>query len=322
MDRRRSATRAFALGLLLPLLLAACGAGGGPTISPSPSPSPGGSPGPSPSPATVLTDAELKLALLGAFGSLWYCDPDEYPVAHGDEAALAAERLPGIRADTEAWAAITAALGFEAGAASLPPDQVLAVYRLWKVLGAIELAPAGDAYAFDELFGPKDAGGQAGDHVRGTIAADGTIALTSREVGGPPNCPICLALGTAIQAPGGPVAVEDLRPGAVVWTLDLTGRRIAGAVLAVASTPVPSTHRVVRLALSDGRTVAASPGHPLADGRTLGSLRAGDRVDGAWVVLAELVPYAGGRTFDLVVSGPTGLYLAGDGIPLASTLAR
>lgn len=315
--------RALLLAVTLPLLLAACGAGGA-TIAPVPSPSSsaGGSPGPSPSPGAALTDAELKLTLLRTFGSLWYCDPDEYPVAHGDEAAQAAERLPEIRADAEAWAAITEALGFDGAAASIPPDEQLAIYRQWKVLNAIELAPGGEGFVFDELFGPGDPAGQTGEHVSGTVAPDGTISVASREASGPPNCPICLARDTAILAPDGPVAVEELRVGARIWTLDTAGRRVPGTVLAVASTPVPASHHVVRLVLSDGRTVTASPGHPLADGRTLGSLRAGDRVDGARVVSAAFLPYAGGRTFDLVVSGSTGSYLAGDGIPLASTLDR
>jgi hypothetical protein len=38
------------------------------------------------------------------------------------------------------------------------------------------------------------------------------------------------------------------------------------------------------------------------------------------VVSAELLVYTGGSTFDLLPSGPTGVYFA-DGIPLASTLA-
>jgi hypothetical protein len=304
--------------------VAACAAAGDPSVAPSPSPggSPGASPSPSPSPAALLTAAQLKLGLLGAFGSLWYCDPDEYPVGRGDEATLAAERMPEIRADAEAWTAITTALGFDPGAASLSSDQEVAIYRQWKVLSAIELTPADGRFAFDELFGPKDAAGQTGEHVTGTIGRDGTIAVGQRAVAGEPMCPICLARGTGILGPAVAVAVEDLRVGDTVWTLDAVGRRVVGTVLAVASTPVPVSHRVVRLVLSDGRTLSASPGHPLADGRPLGDLRRGDLVDGARVTVAELVAYRGGRTFDLVVSGPTGLYLAGSGIPLASTIDR
>jgi hypothetical protein len=196
----------------------------------------------------------------------------------------------------------------------------LAAHRQWKALNAISFA-IGRQLRLRRAVRPKDVR-QAGEHVSGTIARDGTITMASRDAAGPPNCPICLARDTAILAPDGPIAVEELHVGTVVWTLDAAGRHTVGTVLAVASTPVPRTHRVVRLLLSDGRSVVASPGHPLADGRVLGSLRAGDRVDGARVVSARRAAYAGGRTFDLVVSGPTGIYLAGDGIPLASTLDR
>ena len=48
-------------------------------------------------------------------------------------------------------------------------------------------------------------------------------------------------------------------------------------------------------------------------------LRVGDPVDGSHVIAADLIPYTGDDTYDLVASGPTGIYLAG-GIPLGSTL--
>jgi hypothetical protein len=73
--------------------------------------------------------------------------------------------------------------------------------------------------------------------------------------------------------------------------------------------------------LGDGRELFASPGHPLADGRLLGSITPGDVVDGGVVLRAGRVPYGSGTTFDLLPSGPTGVYWA-DGIPLASTLGR
>ena len=76
---------------------------------------------------------------------------------------------------------------------------------------------------------------------------------------------------------------------------------------------------MIRLTLADGRTVTASPGHPLADGRTLGSLALGDVVDGSPITDLVSLPYSGGETFDLVASGPTGDYFS-DGVALGSTL--
>ena len=107
--------------------------------------------------------------------------------------------------------------------------------------------------------------------------------------------------------------------GMPVWTMGTHGNRVAVTIMRVGSTPVPATHQVVHLALDDGRTLRASPGHPLPDGRRLGDLRPGDRVDGAAVLRAELVAYEEPRTFDLLPSGTTGVYWA-NGILLGSTL--
>jgi len=72
--------------------------------------------------------------------------------------------------------------------------------------------------------------------------------------------------------------------------------------------------------LADGRELLASPGHKTADGRVLGSLAAGDRLDGSTIKLWELVPYSGDRTYDLLPAGATGAYWA-NGVLLGSTLA-
>jgi hypothetical protein len=106
-----------------------------------------------------------------------------------------------------------------------------------------------------------------------------------------------------------------------VWTADALGARVAAVVTLVGDMTAPADHVVVHLTLADGREVYASPGHPLADGRLLGSIAVGDSVDGAAVTGAERVPYPSGTTFDLLPAGPTGTYWA-DGIPLASTLRR
>ena len=186
-------------------------------------------------------------------------------------------------------------------------------------MNAIALDPAGDgAYRFDYLAEPKE-GATEGSRINGTISPTGTISIEHQTPEGKPNCPICLARGSRIEAPGGSAAVEALRIGDPVWTVDGAGSRVVGTVLALGSTRAPAGHRVIHLVLADGRSVTASPGHPLADGRLLGDLRPGDVVDGSQVARADLVPYAGEATFDIVVSGATGTYFI-DGIALGSTL--
>jgi hypothetical protein len=275
------------------------------------------SPSPNPSPGAVLSLAELRFRIIDQLGPPWYCDRDFYPIAVADEADLAIKRFPEVQADREAFAAITGRLGFGT-AGTFSADQKLAIYRAWKQLNAVVLDPVGDgSYRFDYLNMPAP-GASEGRRSAGTIKADGSIAIEQQQPAGEPACPICLARGTRISTPDGVVAIEDIRVGTRVWSIDAAGRRIVATVLQIGQTPVPDTHEVVRLVLDDGRVVHASPGHPLADGRRLGTLRAGDRVDGATVVSATLERYAGGSTFDLLPDGPTGTYIA-DGVPLGST---
>jgi len=272
--------------------------------------------GPTPGPA--LTVAELKLAITDRFGPLWYCDPDFYPIQRQDELASAMERWPEVVADVEAFKALAARNGLDR-TGQFTDDQKLAVYQAWKALNAIALDPIGNGtYRFDYLAQPV-AGAAEGTRSGGTITASGTIDIEQQAAAPEPMCPICLARGTAIETPGGPVAVERLRIGDPVRTLDADGVRVRSTVIAFGSTLAPAGHHVVRLVLADGRTVSASPGHPLAGGRLLGDLRTGDEVDGSAVLAADLVAYAGARTYDIAVAGPTGIYLV-NGIALESTL--
>jgi len=275
-------------------------------------------PSPSPTAGPALNQSELRFRLIDTFGPLWYCDRDFYPIAVADEADLAVKRFGEIQADREAFAAVSAKLGVSGP--DYTADQKLAIYRLWKMLNAIVLDPApGGAFRFDYLNQPAG-GATEGRRTTGTIGPTGSITIDQQTAAGAPPCPICLARGTRIATPTGDVAVEDVRVGMRIWSVDSAGGRVAATVLEVGSTTVPSTHQVVRLVLSDGRVLRASPGHPLADGRRLGSIRAGDVVDGSTVLSARLEPYHDARTFDLLPDGPTGVYFA-DKIPLGSTLA-
>ena len=76
---------------------------------------------------------------------------------------------------------------------------------------------------------------------------------------------------------------------------------------------------MVHILLADGRELWASAGHPTVDGRPLGALRAGDRLDGARIVSANREPYTQRFTYDILPSGATGQYWA-NGVLLASTL--
>ncbi|MBI3745161.1 MAG: Hint domain-containing protein [Chloroflexi bacterium] len=282
------------------------------------SPAPSQAPGSTATPGPALSPPELKLQLVATYGPLWYCDPDFYPIQRADEVESAKTRWPEVQADAGAFRSIVVRLGLEA-VTSFSDEQELAVYQAWKALRAIALNPIGnDTYRFDYLAQPVSGGAQ-GTRTAGRITTSGVITVEQQAAAGAPNCPICLARGTRIDGPGGRIAVEELRIGDPVWTLDADGRRLAATVIALGSMPAPASHMVVRLLLADGRTVTASPGHPLADGRRVGDVRPGDRVGGSVVRAADLLPYTGGRTYDIVVSGPTGIYLV-DGIPLGSTL--
>ncbi|MEZ0239545.1 MAG: hypothetical protein ACAH65_01990 [Chloroflexota bacterium] len=291
----------------------------GGTHQPSPSPAISGGPDASLPAPTVLTNGQLRVALIDEFGQRWYCDPDEYPVARFDQQQRAIERFDEMRADADNFQAASASLGLDPKA-EMTPEQKLAVYQLWKVLLSIPLDPVdAEHFRFDYLAVPV---GDAthGTRTTGTIDVNGVMTIDEQVPAGAPPCPICLALGTLIDAPSGQVAVERLRIGDPIWTMDAIGRQVAGVVIALGSTPVPPGHEVVGLTLADGRTLTASPGHPLADGRLVGDLRAGDVVDGSEVIAASLIRYGGADTMDLVASGATGGYYAG-GIPLRSTLS-
>ena len=294
----------LALGLMAAVLLAACGGG---LASPTPSPSP--------SPQT-LTVPQLKYRVIDQLGRPWFCDPDFFPVGRGDEGQRAQEKLPEFQKDADTFRAIVAYLKLP----SAPPytaDQQLAIYREWKTLNVLQLQPTTTNVWGFAYLAMRNVGG--GERVEGRVLADGSVSVLTRQQSGPPACPICLALGTRIGTPDGEIAVQDLRAGDVVWTVDTNGVRVSAPLVAVGNTPVPATHIVVRVALDDGRLVYVSPGHPTADGRHIDELAAGDTLDGARIASVDRVAYAGGATYDILPAGATGAYWA-NGVLLGSTL--
>jgi hypothetical protein len=298
------------------LIAAVVGACGGSAATPGATTTIGMTPGPS---ADAMFDAgELRLLVMDQLGQRWYCDPDEYPVAHGSELERALARWDEMVAEGVIFKAAARKLGINvAGAVS--DTQKLAIYQLWKAAASIPMDPVGNGqYRFDYTSMPLP-DNDLGVRSTGIVDDHGVITIERQAPAQQPPCPICLARGQSIDTPNGPVAVEALRLGDPIWTRDAAGNRVAGTVIALGSTEAPDTHRVIHLTLADGRTVTASPGHPLADGRRVGSLAIGDAIDGSPIVALENLPYGGGETFDLVASGATGGYYA-DGVPLGTTL--
>ncbi len=264
-----------------------------------------------------LSSGELRLLLIDQLGPPWYCDRDSYPVGR-DEQEAAIASYDAMVADAEVFPAVAVKLGLDPPAK--PTDaQKLALYRLWKAASAVVLDPIGnDRYRFDYLAQPVG-GASQGTRSAGIVDAHGAVTIEQQVAADAPMCPICLSLGTPIEAPGVAIPVDQLRIGDPIWTLDRQGERVAGTVVALGSTAAPPGHVVIQLTLADGRTVTASPGHPLADGRRLGDLAIGDVVDGSHATGVAILAYEAASTYDLVVSGETGIYLAG-GIPLRSTI--
>jgi Hint domain len=262
-----------------------------------------------------LSPTELKYRLLEQYPNFFFCDPDTYPVAHGDELTLAQQSFADLQANTEEFQAILSHNGLSS-ATSFTDEQKLLIYRDHKKLAAISLEATGDVFHFQL----QTADGQQGLLIKGLIDSGGQITVQERTPT-MATCPICLAAWTFIDTPSGKTRVTDLRVGDMVWTVNAEGQRVAQPVLEVSSTQVPSTHEMVHVVLSDGRELWASPGHPTTDGRRLADLNTGDALDGAVVTVAERVPYGQPATYDLLPAGSTGWYWA-NGILLGSTLAR
>jgi Tfp pilus assembly major pilin PilA len=264
---------------------------------------------------SAYTISQLKYQLLAAYPDYFWCDPDLYPVARsGVEQQNAIDQFAAIEANREEFTAILQHLNLPVKTA-YTDDEKLQIYREYKKLnGVVQVVAAASGYTFTIRVGQNQ-----GETYQGTIAANGLITVTSTTPG-INTCPICLAAGTLIDTPDGPVPVEELLKGMMIYTQDVTGKKIVGVITAAASVQSPTSFQITRIALNDGRSVATSPGHPTTDGRTIGELKVGDTLDGGIIASVTAVPYSG-YTFDIFPDGGSGFYWA-NGILLKSTLAQ
>ena len=260
-----------------------------------------------------LSSTELKYRVLDEFPDFFFCDPDFYPIAREDEMVLAQQRFPELQVNQEEFEAILNRIRLSE-LTTFTDEQKLLLYREHKKLNAIHFELVGAAYQFQIQTGSE--GGQ-GAIITAAIDGNGSIEVLQRDQGFP-TCPICLAAGTEIDTPRGAVAVENLSIGDQVWTMNEAGERVSAPILKIGSVKGPASHQIIRVILTDGRELWASPGHPTADRRELGDLKSGDFLDGTYVALIERLPYTESATYDLLPDGKTGFYWA-NGILMGST---
>jgi Hint domain len=258
---------------------------------------------------------ELEYRLLAEYPGVFWNDPDVYPVARpGQELQNALLQFVSIRANDVEFSAILEHLDLDRKD-SYTDEEKLLIYRQHKLLTlAVQMTRLeSGTYRFVLRVGE----GQ-GERLEGTITAAGKINVEKREPSFNTH-PICLTEGTLIATPLGPIPVEAVRTGMLVWTTDMSGRRVAAPVLDTRAVYVSESYRALSLTLDDGRTITASPGHPSSEGKRLDQYRIGDLLDGNTIVRMELVSYAGHQTYDLLPASATGVYWA-NGIRLKSTI--
>jgi hypothetical protein len=204
----------------------------------------------------------------------------------------------------------------------LPPtpvtnDQIVAVYRDWLKLNAVRLEWHGTTYDFHLFPGPTSSGLRY--EIVGRVDLSGHVSDV-RQGQAMGACPICLDADSAISTPTGPVAVSKIEVGMRVWSVSQNGDPIVALVLKTTSRLAAPGSELVHLALADGRQLTASAPHQIADGRSLGSLRVGDEIQGVAIIATEVVGAGFGHTYDLLPSGDTGEYWA-NGVLMRSTLS-
>ena len=161
------------------------------------------------------------------------------------------------------------------------------------------------------------------------LCCDPQGPISTEPVCVPPNdagtCPMgcaplckCASPDTPIATPTGDRAIASLAVGDLVYSTEQSAVVVV-PIVRVNRTPVQA-HEVVRVLLANGNVLAISAGHPTADGRTFGDLRAGDRLDGIRILSAEVVRYPFTHTYDILPGSSSGAYYAG-GALVGSTLS-
>ncbi len=269
-------------------------------------------------PVEKIDHPELRYRILSQFGRrLFFCDPDLFPLGRSPQLVRESslQAYPEILQDRDTFDAIAKHLGLKEGS-EFSEDNKQALYQEYKKLRwGVQIESLDEKYKFTVSVKSKD-----GDfRIEGTIDRQGKIEVLNKEATHL-VCPMCLARDTRIDTPAGPVAVQDIREGVLVWTLDAKNNRIAMPVLKTAAVTVSAPHWMIHLVLHDGRELWASPAHPAVNGKAIDQLTKSTSYDGTTIDSVEIKPYTDTQTYDLLPAGPTGFYWA-NGIPVASTLS-
>ena len=127
--------------------------------------------------------------------------------------------------------------------------------------------------------------------------------------------PICCSPDTKIRTNAGERRISDIKVGDIV----LTDSEKPVKVKRISQVKVIN-HKILKITLNDGTILEISPGHPTADGRTLGDLKNGELLNGQIVIKTKLIPYAYEYTYDILPDSKTGHYYA-NGVLIGSTLS-
>lgn len=133
-------------------------------------------------------------------------------------------------------------------------------------------------------------------------------------------CPICAAPNTPVATPSGERPIASLRVGDLVYSVE------GDAIVVVPLVRVGSTqvfaHQALKLELSGGAILELSPGHPSADGRSVGELGTGELLDPEHAIVQRtLVEYEHERTYDILPASSSGTYFAA-GVLIGSSLLQ
>jgi hypothetical protein len=162
-----------------------------------------------------LSPTTLKYLVLAQFPDFFYCDPDFYPVARADELSLALQRFPQVQANPDEFNQILTH-NHLTGVSNFSDDQKLLIYREHKRLAALPFELTTKGYTFQLQVADMNG---AGELITGSIDGQGKITVQERTLA-TATCPICLASGTLIDTPTGPIPVQNIMVGTLVWTID------------------------------------------------------------------------------------------------------